>query len=261
MHNPKVLKFVRRWLPRWLRRRLDPFHIKIEDELLKFANTVQPGMRVLDGGAGECPFRPWFKGAKYIAIDNAVGDHSWDYTELSAYADLTELPFADGSFDAAINIVVLEHIAYPAKAIGEFRRVLKPGGRLFLAVPQIWELHQQPHDFFRYTRCGLELLLRDAGFEIEMLEPTGGYFELVGKISIDILHFFERGALKILWVLFAPFFGLLIPFVCYYLDKLDKRKDFAVGFMTVACAARAPKDDRTLAVPSAELVSTSQLPR
>jgi SAM-dependent methyltransferase len=237
VHNPKVLKFVRRWLPRWLRRRLDPFHIKIEDELLRFANSLPPGARVLDGGAGECPFRSWFKDAKYVAIDTAVGDETWDYTQLSAYADLTRLPFDDGAFDAAISIVVLEHVAYPAKAIGEFRRVLREGGRLFLAVPQVWQLHQSPHDFFRYTRCGTELLLRDAGFEVEMLKPTGGYFELLGKLSIDFLHFFEPGLLKIFWVLFAPIFGLLIPFVCYYLDKLDRRKDFAVGFIAIGKAA------------------------
>jgi SAM-dependent methyltransferase len=260
MHDPMVLKFVRRWLPRWLRRRLDPFHIKIEDQLQKFGASLPPGSRLLDGGAGECPFQPWFQGVRYVGIDNAVGDHTWDYTKISAYADLTDLPFADASFDAAINIVVLEHIAYPAKAMCEFRRVLRPGGRLFLAVPQIWELHQQPHDFFRYTRCGLELLLKDAGFEIEMLEPTGGYFELVGKISIDILHFFEHGALRILWVLLAPIFGFAIPFVCYYLDKLDKRKDFAVGLMTVARAAGEPRVAPYAPKVDRELASTS-LPR
>jgi SAM-dependent methyltransferase len=260
VHNPKVLKFVQRWLPRWLRRRLDPFHIRIEDELRKFAGSISPGMRILDGGAGECPFRPWFKGAKYVAIDNAVGDESWDYSQLSAYADLTELPFADASFDAAINIVVLEHVAYPAKAIGEFRRVLRPGGRIFVAVPQVWELHQAPHDFFRYTRCGLELLLRDAGFEIEMLEPTGGYFELVGKLSIDVLQFFERGVLKVFWVLLAPVFGLAIPFVCYYLDKLDGRKDFAVGFMAIGRAARLPRVDEGSPGDEARLVSAPNSP-
>ena len=259
MHNPKVLKFARRWLPRWLRRRLDPFHIRIEDELLKFANSIPPGMRVLDGGAGECPFRPWFKGAKYVAIDNAVGDDSWDYTQISAYADLTELPFADATFDAAINVVVLEHVADPARAILEFRRVLRNGGRLFLAVPQIWELHQEPHDYFRYTRYGTELLLQNAGFEIEMLEPTGGYFGLVSKISIDFLHFFESGVLKILWVLLAPIFGLAIPLVCYYLDKLDHRKGFAVGYVAIARAAHAPKIDRELRSPKAEFVASSHL--
>ena len=259
MHNPKVLKFARRWLPRWLRRRLDPFHIRIEDELLKFANSIPPGSRVLDGGAGECPFRPWFKAAKYVAIDNAVGDESWDYSQISAYADLTQLPFVDAAFDAAINIVVLEHVADPARAIAEFRRVLRQGGRLFLAVPQIWELHQEPHDYFRYTRYGTELLLQKAGFEVEMLEPTGGYFELVGKISIDILRFFESGVWKILWVLLAPVFGLAIPLVCYYLDKLDRRKEFAVGYIAIARAARAPKIDRDLRSPEAEIVSTSHL--
>lgn len=234
MHHPTLLKVARKLLPRFLRARLDPFHVRIEDALAAFAAALPPGARVLDAGAGECPFRPLFDQVKYVAVDSAVGDAAWDYTRLSVGGDLTALPFRDASFDAAISTVVLEHVRDPAAALGEMRRVLRPGARLFIAVPQFWELHQAPHDYYRYTRYGLEHLLRQAGFETLRLEATGGYFQLMGKLSIDFLQFFERGVLWIFWLLLAPLYGFLAPLACYYLDKLDRSQAFAVGFIAVA---------------------------
>jgi SAM-dependent methyltransferase len=234
LHNPSTLKFARRILPEFLRKRLDPFHWVIEEKLREFAAALPAGARVLDAGAGECPFRHLFSGNEYVAVDSTVGDPAWDYSHLSVIADLTALPFADGSFSAVICVVVLEHVSDPAAAFREFRRVLGAQGRCFVAVPQIWELHQAPNDFFRYTRHGLEHLMRSSGLRTVSLEPTGGYFQLLGKLSVDFLQFFESGAGFILFIPLAPLFGFLIPLVCYYLDKLDRRKDFALGFVAVA---------------------------
>jgi SAM-dependent methyltransferase len=46
-----------------------------------------------------------------------------------------ELPFADASFDAVFSHALLEHLREPAKAVAEFRRVLKPGGALGVCTP------------------------------------------------------------------------------------------------------------------------------
>lgn len=52
-----------------------------------------------------------------------------------AVADLSQIPATDGAFDAVLCSEVLEHLADPASAVGEFRRVLRPGGRLAVTVP------------------------------------------------------------------------------------------------------------------------------
>lgn len=239
MFNRRLLKFARAILPSFLRTRLDPFHARIEESLAEFARALPPGARVLDAGAGESPFRSLFSRQSYVGVDNAQGDPTWDYSRLSTLADLTALPFAGGSFDAVISIVVLEHVSDPAAALRELRRILRNPGRLFIAVPQFWELHQEPFDFYRYTRHGLEHLLRAAGFRVLRLEPTGGYFQLVGKLSIDLLQFFQKGVRLVGFVLLAPLFGFAIPLLCYYLDKLDRKKDFAVGLVAVAETTRA----------------------
>jgi SAM-dependent methyltransferase len=237
LHNSRILGRARSVLPRFLLQRLDPFHACIENRVHEFAAACPTGEFVLDAGAGECHFRDFFPACRYVGVDNAVGDPQWDYSRLSAVGNLYALPFADGSFSAAISIVVLEHLADPATALREIRRVLRPGGRFLIAVPQFWELHQTPHDFYRYTRYGLEHLLLASGFRIVELQPTGGYFQLLSKLSIDFLQFFEHGAGWLLFVPLAPLFGFLFPLLCYYLDKLDRKKDFAVGFVAVAEAA------------------------
>ena len=46
------------------------------------------------------------------------------------HAPAEELPFADGTFDTAVSLVVLCSVGDPARALEEVRRVLRPGGRL-----------------------------------------------------------------------------------------------------------------------------------
>jgi SAM-dependent methyltransferase len=237
LHNARLLKSARAILPRSLRSKLDPLHARIEETLRSFSAQLSPSARVLDAGAGECPFRAFFANNYYVSVDKAVGDAEWDYSRLSAVADLEALPFATGSFDAAVCTVVLEHVPNPHRVLVELRRVLQASGRIYIAVPQFWELHQAPNDFFRYTRYGLEHLLCSSGFKILELEATGGYFHLMGKLSIDLLQFFQKGLRVVFFPLLAPLFGVVIPLVCFYLDKFDREKAFSVGLIAVAEAA------------------------
>lgn len=187
---------------------------------------------MLDAGAGECQYSGHFKHTRYTAVDLAVGDHTWDYSQLDALCDLTSLPFSDGVFDAAINIVTLEHVRQPQAVIGEIGRTLKRGGRLLLVVPQDWEVHQSPNDYFRYTRHGVSYLLESAGFSHVEVQPGGGYFRLMGRRMLNGIQFF-RG----LWIvpaalLLAPA-GLLFPL----LDKLDRERNFTLGYLCWATKA------------------------
>lgn len=90
-------------------------------------------------------------------------------------ASAEDIPLPDGSVDSVLCTQVLEHVQHPHDVAAELFRVLKPGGLLLLTVPQLNELHEEPHDYFRYTRYGLEALLKDAGFRIEDIDQRGGY--------------------------------------------------------------------------------------
>ena len=220
-------------LPRPLYRRLLRAEAAIEDALDSFSRALPPGSSVLDAGAGEGGHAEYFSRSRYVAVDLGVGNGSWDYSKLSAVADIADLPFAEATFDAVLQVVVLEHVPRPDKAVREMARVLRRGGRALIVVPLSWEVHQAPHDYFRYTSHGLRWLIERAGLTAVSLEPIGGFFTLLARRMLNSIQFFQRG---LLWFLFpivalvAGSAGLLLP----SLDGLDRRKDFTLGYVCIA---------------------------
>lgn len=83
--------------------------------------------------------------------------------------------FEAGSFDAVFLMEVLEHVHDPALALAEIRRVLAPGGLLVLSTPFVFEIHEAPHDYYRFTEHGLRHLLRD--FASCRIERRNGYLK------------------------------------------------------------------------------------
>lgn len=220
-------------LPGPLRRHVLYFEAEIEAAVAAFAGALPPGARVLDAGAGEGRYAPRFARQRYCAVDLAVGDAAWDYSRLDALADLAALPFRDGAFHAALHVVTIEHLPEPARALGEIGRVLAPGGRLLVAAPHEWEVHQAPHDYFRYTEYGLRYLLDKSGFEVRELRPAGGYFRLLSRRLLNGLQFFSGG---LRWLGFLPAAVLLVPpaLVLPFLDFLDRDRNFTLGYICVA---------------------------
>ena len=223
---------IERALPGFVRRRLLHFESAIETALENFSAALPAGARVLDAGAGEMTHARYFNRERYVGVDLAVGDASWDYGKLDAVADLTALPFRDASFDACINIVTLEHVREPGCALREIARTLAPGGRLLLIVPHEWEVHQAPHDYFRYTRHGVAYLLDRAGFGEYSIEPVGGYFRLCSRRLLNGLQFF-RGAWFFLAAIFLAPPALMLP----WFDSLDRERNFTLGY--ICCAKKS----------------------
>jgi SAM-dependent methyltransferase len=87
------------------------------------------------------------------------------------HADVAQLPFPDEQFDVVTALDVLEHLDDDTAALREFRRVLKPGGRVFVFAPAhkwLWSLQDEvSHHKRRYVRRTLRDVVMDAGLEIE----------------------------------------------------------------------------------------------
>ncbi|MGH9663170.1 MAG: class I SAM-dependent methyltransferase, partial [Bryobacteraceae bacterium] len=111
-----------RRLPSPLRRYILHFEARIEDAVAAFAASLPPSARVLDAGAGEGAYAPNFRAHRYTGVDLGIGDASWNYHGLDVVADLSALPFRDACFDAALNIVTLEHVRDPARVLAELAR-------------------------------------------------------------------------------------------------------------------------------------------
>jgi SAM-dependent methyltransferase len=222
-------------LPEFLKRRIHPLEYAIRD-FVRSAASEASGV-VIDAGAGESRFREFFARGRYVGIDRGIGNSDWDYAGLDAVADLSWMPVRSGSADLVLNTQVLEHVPDPRRAVEEMVRILRPGGQLILTAPQGWPEHQQPHDFFRFTRFSIEVLLRDAGFSHWEIDPMGGYFHYLGHrlTYIPKTAFFDRRGLR--RVLLFPFelvsmgvFCFLMPLLCYYLDRLDAKREFTLGY-------------------------------
>ena len=206
------------------------FEAAIEAEVARFAASLSPGARVLDAGAGEGNYKSNFAKQRYTALDLGVGDAQWNYSALDVVGNLEKLPFPDRTFQASLNVVTLEHVREPARVVAELFRTLTPGGSLLLIAPHEWEEHQQPHDYYRYTRYGLEYLLRSAGFTQLEIRPVGGFFRLLSRRLMNALQFFPGPLMIVAAIFFVPP-ALLLPIF----EPLDRKRNFTLGYI---CSAR-----------------------
>jgi len=130
--------------------------------------------RVLDVGAGEAPWRDLLDGAEYVGVDVEVaGEFGMRRKAHVTYYDGNTLPFADETFDHLLCTEVLEHVPEPRRFLADLNRVLRVGGSLVLTVPWSARLHHTPHDYTRFTRFGLNLMLQAAGFSGIVIEERG----------------------------------------------------------------------------------------
>jgi SAM-dependent methyltransferase len=231
LFNRKLFAVVRRIVPRPIYEKLDPFEAGIQKFVRQVAASVPPCARILDAGAGEGRFKCLFPNAFFVGIDFAQGDPSWDYSRLDVIGVLEKLPFPDTSFDHVLSIVVMEHTPEPARVIKELHRVLKPGGMVHMVVPHMWEEHQKPYDFFRFTSSGIRYLLQSSGFRIRKIEPVGGFFWQLGRRLMAVLSFTQQGWRWLLFPVLAPVFGFILPLCCYYLDSIDRDRTYTLGYI------------------------------
>jgi SAM-dependent methyltransferase len=148
------------------------------------AQATVPGARVIDVGAGSAPYRELFEHAEYTTADWEQSVHIEGLPpDVTAPADA--LAVDDQSFDLVLNTQVLEHVPEPARVLSEFYRVLVEGGRLFLTAPLVWELHELPHDYYRFTSPGLAYLLERAGFTDVEIKPRNDCFSTLAQLLLN----------------------------------------------------------------------------
>ena len=141
--------------------------------------------RTLDVGCGNKPYLEIFadRARVYFGVDP---DPRGSKPDAAAIA--TALPFASATFDTVIATQVLEHVVEPARLLAEAERVLVPGGHLVLTAPQYWPLHEEPHDYYRFTRYGLSDLVSAAGLEVIELKAQGGPATVAGQALCNALQ-------------------------------------------------------------------------
>jgi SAM-dependent methyltransferase len=101
-------------------------------------------------------------------------------SHIDQYVDLNKkLDIQSSSFDSVLLSDVLEHIAEPRNLLQELARVLRPQGTLVVFVPFLYRIHEEPHDYYRYTEFALKHLLQTSGFEVLELQSYGGAIDVL----------------------------------------------------------------------------------
>jgi SAM-dependent methyltransferase len=111
----------------------------------RYLSSLPAATRVLDAGCGEGVLVEEFRQA--LAIQGVDANYSSDFVRRGS---LLDLPFADGAFDRALCLDVLEHLslAEQPRALAELFRVLRPGGELLVTVPNLAHLQSRLHFLF-----------------------------------------------------------------------------------------------------------------
>jgi SAM-dependent methyltransferase len=134
--------------------------------------------RLLDVGAGSSPYEDLImasgKVSDYIKLDFASSDYHQGH-ELDLTWDGQTIPLQPQTIDTVVMTEVLEHVHRPGVLLQEVRRVLKPGGVLFLTVPFIWPMHELPYDYHRFTPVALRTYLEEADFNVQSIQILGGW--------------------------------------------------------------------------------------
>lgn len=137
---------------------------------------------LLDVGCGEKPFLYVFNGKikDYYGIDMPSTLHLNE--EIDVFSSADNLPFKRERFNTILTTSVLEHVKQPQKMFDEMHRVLKKGSCLILTTPCQYGLHEQPHDYFRYTKYSLRFMAEKSGFKIVYIKPVGGMLVIVSQL-------------------------------------------------------------------------------
>lgn len=153
--------------PSYIGMLVNPFYLTrraLARAMRRLAPHVQG--RVLDVGCGQKPYMGMLSVASYTGLEIDTPDNRRS-KRADAFYDGTRFPFGDGEFDSVLCNQVLEHVFEPDLFVAELQRVLKPGGTLVLTVPFVWDEHEQPYDYARYSSYGLRHLLCKHGFSLE----------------------------------------------------------------------------------------------
>ena len=145
--------------------------------------------------------------------------------------DICNYDFGARQFDVVVISEVLEHLAEPSLGLKTIHGILKDNGRLVLSTPFILPLHDRPHDYFRFTRYGLELLLKD--FRNVRVQERNSYFEAIDVLWVRLL-IENRSSAKLASCFIIPFIFYIKRPLTVLLSKLVQTDAMTTGYVVAA---------------------------
>ena len=200
----------------------------LKKRLAQYASGV-----MVDIGCGEKPYQKMAAAyvQKHVGVDHSDTFHNKSRIDLVGTA--YKIPYGNESCDSILCTAVLEHLEAPDLAIAEAFRILRSGGYAIYTVPLFWHLHEEPRDFYRYTKYGLEYLFEKNGFEIIEISALTGFCVTFAQELVYYIQRFRKGRwLNPLWWT-IPFISTIIQVLGYLLSIIDHSEGYTALYIAV----------------------------
>jgi len=164
------------------------------------------GGKLLDVGCGSKPYEHLFNVEEYIGIDVEISGHNHSESKIDKFYDGIHIPYSNNEFNWVFSSEVFEHVFNLDQLLIEINRVLSSGGKLAFTCPFVWEEHEQPYDYARYSSFALKYIMEKHGFEVESFHKSSSYFESLMQLLAMYIYQNCLPNNKYLKILLIPFF-------------------------------------------------------
>lgn len=151
--------------------------------------VMEVGSREYNDGVN---FRGFYPDQPYVGIDMLAGPG------VDIVADISKPDGADlgGPYALVICCAVLEHVERPWVFAENLSKLIRPGGRLYIAAPWVWRFHPYPDDYWRFSWRGVQVLFPDFEFPEAVFSTNvrGQFFRAVNGADDQLSGKGENGA-------------------------------------------------------------------
>jgi SAM-dependent methyltransferase len=207
------------------------FHSELKTAIQKYANG-----KLLDIGCGNKPYESWIrlKITEYVGCDIVQSSAN----KVDYLCPANNIPLESDSFNTVFSTQTIEHLEDYQGMVDEAFRLLKSEGYFILSGPFYWYLHEEPYDFYRFTKHGFKYVLEKSGFEVCEITPNGGAWATLGQVINHTFGFSNPKANKVakgIKYLFRKLrLYVLINSVFRYLDSKDFNPINTINYVVVA---------------------------
>ncbi len=210
----------------------NPFYFSRRSLFLAM-NELGPALsgKLLDVGCGTKPYEEYLSVQEYIGLE-LDSERSRATSKADIFYDGVTIPCNNGEFNSVLANEVFEHVFNPSQFLSEINRVLITGGTFLITIPFVWDEHEQPHDYARYTSFGIKHLLELHGFEVVRHKKTATNTQVIFQLINEYIYkktYVQHPVLRqiVNTVLIAPWtvIGICISFLLpsnedLYLDNV-----------------------------------------
>lgn len=212
---------------------------------LKIAAPKYAKGKLIDLGCGIKPYESVFKTFvdSYFGVDlvETASSNYGELTKADLYVDICQTGLKSESFDTVLSTQVLEHIYETKKYLAECYRLLKKGGFTIFTVPQSYECHAKPYDYYRFTEFSLKKRFEEEGFEVIELYPLEGAYAAIQQLKIvsgllglyknkKNMTIIDRMIYKIMQYFIVPYTNLK----AIIFDRYHPNKDLCLNYIVIA---------------------------